>query len=288
MGKQQSTKLALFENKAIRREWNADEQEWYWSVADVCNALSESKSKDESAYWRNLKLRLKREGSQVVSNCYDLKMLASDGKYYNTDAMATQNILRMVQSIPSKKAEPFKMWLASVGNERLNEIDDPELAINRAIATYKKKGYSDEWIRERMRSKEIRDDLVREWSTHGIERPIEIAMLTDEILRTWSGKTTQQYKEHKDLKKENLRDNMSRMELLLTMLGEEATRDLTQQHDPQGFAQNKNIARQGGEVAYVARKQHEKSMGTSVVTKLSFKQYQEKQKLLEKNKKCGA
>jgi len=280
-------KLALFENNAIRREWNADEQEWYWSVADICNALSESASIDENAYWRKLKQRLKEEGSETVTNCHELKMKANDGKMRNADVMLTKDILRIIQSIPSKKAEPFKMWLAMVGNERLNEIADPELAINRAILTYKKKGYSDEWIRERMRSKEIRDELVREWNIHGIEKPVEIAVLTDEILRTWSGKTTQQYKDYKNLKKENLRDNMSRMELLLTMLGEEATRDLTQQHNPQGFAQNKNIAQQGGEVAFVARKQHEKAMGTSVVSKLNFKQAKEQGLLKQENHDGG-
>ena len=280
-------KLVLFENKAIRREWNSDEQEWYWSVVDVCGALTDQlTSKAASTYWAVLKTRLKNDegADELLTNCKQLKLLASDGKKYNTDAVSTKYAFRLIQSIPSKKAEPFKLWMAQVASDRLDEIADPEIAIDRAIVTYKKKGYSDEWIRERMRSKEIRDELVREWNVHGIEKPVEIAVLTDEILRTWSGKTTQEYKNYKDLKKENLRDNMSRMELLLTMLGEEATKDLTQEHNPQGFAQNKNIAQQGGSVAYAARREHEKAMGKSVVTKLNFKQAKE-QGLLGQNKK---
>ena len=267
-------KISIFDNRKVRTHWNAEEQEWYFSVADVCSALSESASLDANAYWRKLKQRLIEEGSEVVTKCHGLKMKAADGKMRETDVMRTEDILRLIQSIPSKKAEPFKVWLAQVGKDRLDEIEDPELAMDRAIATYKKKGYSDEWIQRRMQSKEIRDDLVREWSSHGIDKPVEIAVLTDEILRTWSGKTTREYKEYKNLKKENLRDNMTRMELLLTMLGEEATKDYTKQYNPQGFAQNKNIAGQGGEVAYRARIQYEKGLGKSVVSKLNFKDAQ--------------
>jgi len=284
---EETTKLALFENKAIRREWNAQEQEWYWSVVDVCGAMTDQPTQDRARnYWKVLKNRLNEEGSELVTNCNQLKMVAEDDKMRNTDVLNTKGILRLIQSIPSKKAEPFKMWLATIGNERLNEIADPELAINRAILTYKKKGYSDEWIKERMRSKEIRDELVKEWTNHGIEKPIEIAMLTDEILRTWSGKSTQEYKDYKNLKKENLRDNMSRMELLLTMLGEEATKDLTQEHNPLGFTQNKDIAHQGGSVAYAARKQYEDRLGRPVVSELNFKEAKE-QGLLDQVKKQG-
>ena len=275
-------KISIFDERKVRTHWNNDEEEWYFSVVDVCGALTEQVTQDGARkYWSVLKLRLKEEGSELTTKCSQLKMKATDGKMYLTDVMRTDDVLRLIQSIPSKKAEPFKLWLAQVGKDRLDEIEDPELAINRAIATYKRKGYTDDWIQQRMQSKEVRDELVNEWYSHGVEKDVEIAVLTDEILKTWSGKTAKQYKEYKDLKKENLRDNMSRMELLLTMLGEEATKNLTKKYNPQGFKQNQNIASQGGEVAYKARRQYESSLGESVVTKQNFKELSNKKQLKE-------
>jgi len=273
-----TTKIAIFENKKVRKEWIADEEEWYWSVVDVCAALSQTQSIAPRNYWSDLKRKLKTEGAELHEKIVHLKMKADDGKMRETDTLCTEDVFRLIQSIPSKKAEPFKLWLAAVGNERLNEIADPELAINRAIMTYKKKGYTDEWIQRRLRSKEIHDELVSEWAKHGINQSMEFALLTDEILKTWSGKTTRQYKEFKDLKKENLRDNMSRMELLLTMLGEESAKDMTKKHEPQGFEQNKAVAREGGKVACAARKQYEAGLGSSVITSLNFKQAQQLKK----------
>jgi prophage antirepressor-like protein len=262
-------KLKIFENKKVRTHWDKEKQEWFFSVVDVCGVLSDSAIPRN--YWSDLKRKLKEEGSELHEKIVQLKMLAEDNKMRETDALDTKGIFRLVQSIPSPKAEPFKLWLAQMGSERLDELADPEIAINRAIMTYKKKGYSDKWIERRLASKELHDLLEREWYEHGIDQPLEFAVLTDTILKTWSGKTTKEYKEYKDLKKENLRDNMTQMELLLTMLSEETTKELVKQHNPQGLAQNKNIAEQGGEVAFVARKQYEKSLGRSMVSPLNSK-----------------
>jgi hypothetical protein len=265
-------KLQIFEEKKVRSHWDEDKQEWFWSVVDVCGALTDRDYAEARKYWNDLKRTLKDEGSELVGKTHQLKMTSpKDGKAYETDVLITADIFRLVQSIPSKKAEPFKVWLGQLGSERLDEIADPEKAINRALMTYKKKGYSDEWIERRIQSKNIRDALMANFAEHGIEKSVEFAVLTDTILKTWSGKTTQEYKTFKDLKKENLRDHMSKMELVLAMLGESATDELVNKHNPQGFDQNNQIARQGGTVALSARKEYEKQLGGSVVTPLNAK-----------------
>jgi hypothetical protein len=277
MADEKDNKIQIFENKNVRTHWDKDKQEWLFSVVDVCNILAESESKDPGAYWRKLKQRLANEGSEVVTNCHGLKMQSADGKYYRTDAMNTKGILRLVQSIPSPKAEPFKIWLAQLGSDRLDEMADPEKAIDRGLAMYRRKGYSEEWIRQRIQSKEIHNALESEWAIHGIEQKWEYGALTNTVLKTWSGKDTQEYKDYKNLKKENLRDNMTRMEILLTMLAEETTKDLVRQHNPQGFDQNEIVAKKGGGVAFAARKQYEIETGKSAVTPLNFKQVKQLQ-----------
>jgi hypothetical protein len=218
-------KMQIFEDRKVRSHWDAETQEWFWSVVDVCGVLTEQPTtRNASTYWAVLKTRLKEEGaSELLTKCKQLKMLAEDGKMRETDALKTADMFRLIQSIPSPKAEPFKVWLGQLGSERLDEIADPEKAINRGLAYYKKKGYSDKWIERRLQSKDIRDALEASWDEHGIEKSVEFAVLTDTILKTWSGKNTQEYKDFKDLKKENLRDHMSQMELVLAMLGETAT-----------------------------------------------------------------
>ena len=262
-------KIKVFESKQIRTLWNETEEEWYFSVVDVCNVLSDSSSKDAGAYWRKLKQRLKAEGSEVVTNCHGLKMQSSDGKYYKTDCLDTKGVLRLVQSIPSPKAEPFKMWLAQVGSERLDEIADPEKAILRGADFYRAKGYSEGWINQRLQTIEMRKELTDEWKARGIERDKDYAILTNEMTKAWSGLTVQEYKQVKGLKKENLRDNMTNIELVLNMLAEVTTTTLSRQEKPQNFNESKDVARRGGKVANIAKKEFEETTGVSVVSPLN-------------------
>ena len=259
-------KIKVFENKQVRTLWNADEEEWYFSVVDVCNVLADSASKDPGAYWRKLKQRLKNEGSEVVTNCHGLKMQASDGKMRETDCLDTKGVLRLVQSIPSPKAEPFKMWLAQVGSERLDEIADPEKAILRGADFYRAKGYKEGWINQRLQTIEMRKELTDEWKSRGIEQEKDYAILTNEMTKAWSGLSVKEYKELKGLKKENLRDNMSTTEIVLNMLAEASTKDISQAEAPETFAENQQVARKGGEVAGIARQALEARTGRSVIT----------------------
>lgn len=261
-------KLQLFENKTIRTVWDEETEEWYFSVVDVVAVLTEQETqRGASNYWAKLKQRLKEEGAdQLLTNCQQLKMTATDGKKRLTDVATTEQLLRIIQSIPSPKAEPFKLWLAEVGRERIEETIDPEQAIDRALETYLKKGYSEEWVHQRVLAIRIRNELTDEWKKRGLEKGKEFAILTDEISRAWSGMTTRQYKRLKGLKKENLRDNMSDLELVLTMLAEASTRDISQAEKPEGFAENQAVARRGGNVAGVARKALEAETGKSVIT----------------------
>ncbi len=271
-------KIALFEGQQIRRHWDGEKELWYFSVSDVIGVLTNSV--DPVAYWRKLKERLLKEGgNETVTKCHGLKMLAPDGKLRLTDAADTETMLRLVQSIPSPNAEPFKLWLARVGYERLEETADPELAINRALKTYLKKGYTPEWVNQRLKSIEIRKALTDEWEKRGAKEGIEFAILTDEISKAWAGLTTKQYKNLKGLKKESLRDNMSNLELVLNMLAETATTEISQKEIPDTFQKNKNIAKRGGNVAGVARRKVEKEIGRSVVSKKNYLKVPEHKKL---------
>ena len=256
--------IQLFEDQKIRVAWDAEREEWYFSIVDVVGVLTDSA--DPTAYWRKLKQRLKAEGNETVTNCHALKMRAADGKNRFTDVTDTEQLLRIIQSIPSKKAEPFKAWLAMVGRERIEETIDPEQAIDRALETYLKKGYSEEWVHQRLLAIRIRNELTDEWCKRGVQKGKEYAILTDEITRAWSGMSTRQYKDFKGLKKENLRDNMSNLELVLTMLAEASTTDIAKTEQPQGFDENQQVARRGGNVAGVARKALEAETGKPVVT----------------------
>ena len=254
----------LFDDKQIRTVWNEREEEWYFSVVDVVGALTESTN--PASYWRKLKQRLKEEGNETVTNCHGLKLTAADGKQRLTDVANTEQLLRIIQSIPSKKAEPFKLWLARVGKEHIDETIDPELAIERALETYLKKGYSEDWISQRLLSIRIRNTLTEEWDKRGVEKGLEYAILTDEISKAWSGMTTKQYKTLKNLKKENLRDNMTDLELVLNMLAEASTTQISQKEQPETFEQNKQIAKRGGKIAGDARKKLESETGVPVIT----------------------
>ena len=257
--------IKIFEEKKVRTLWDDETEEWYFSVVDVVGVLTESV--DPAAYWRKLKQRLKEEGNETVTNCHGLKMTAADGKKRLTDVADTEQLLRIIQSIPSPKAEPFKMWLAQVGRERIEETIDPELTIERALETYHRKGYSREWINQRLQAIQVRKELTDEWDARGVQQGIEYAILTDEISRAWSGMTTRQYKRLKGLKKENLRDNMSTLELVLNMLAEATTTQLSKQRQPSTFQENLQTAREGGEVAGSARKDIEaRSGGVPVIT----------------------
>ena len=262
-------KIKVFENKQVRTLWNADEEEWYFSVVDVCNVLADSASKDLGAYWRKLKQRLKNEGSEVVTNCHGLKMQAADGKYYKTDCLDTKGVLRLVQSIPSPKAEPFKMWLAQVGSERLDEIADPEKAILRGADFYRAKGYTEGWINQRLQTIEMRKELTDEWKSRGIEQEKDYAILTNEMTKAWSGLSVKEYKELKGLKKENLRDNMTNIELVLNMLAEVTTTAISKREQPDTFEESKTIAKRGGKVAKNARTDIESQLGQSVISPLN-------------------
>ncbi len=257
-------KIQIFEDKRIRTAWNEETEEWYFSVVDVVGVLTDSK--DPTAYWRKLKQRLKAEGNETVTNCHSLKMTATDGKKRLTDVADTEQLLRIIQSIPSPKAEPFKLWLAQVGRERIEETIDPELAIDRAIETYQKKGYSEEWIHQRILSIRVRNALTDEWDRHGVQKGVEYAILTDEITKAWSGMTTRKYKNLKRLTKENLRDNMSDLEIVLNMLAEATTTELSKAHNPQTFEENREIAKRGGKYAGNARKEIEADTGKPVIT----------------------
>lgn len=259
--------IQLFEDQKIRVAWDAEREEWYFSVVDVVGVLTDSPDYNTGRkYWNKLKQRLKEEGSELVTNCHQLKMRAADGKKRLTDVADTEQLLHIIQSIPSKKAEPFKAWLAMVGRERIEETIDPEQAIDRALETYLKKGYSEEWVHQRLLAIRIRSELTDEWRRRGVQKGKEYAILTDEITRAWSGMNTRQYKNLKGLKKENLRDNMSDLELVLTMLAEASTTDITKAEQPQGFDENQQVARRGGNVAGVARKALEAETGKPVVT----------------------
>lgn len=256
--------LRLFESENIRAHWDAERELWYFSIVDVVAVLTGSA--DPAAYWRKLKQRLKAEGNETVTNCHGLKMTAVDGKSRLTDVADTEQLLRLVQSIPSPKAEPFKQWLARVGYERIEETEDPELAIDRAMETYLKKGYGKEWINQRLKSIEVRKELTDEWEARGVEKGRDFAILTDEITQAWSGLTTRQYKQVKDLKKEGLRDHMTNMELVLNMLAEVTTTEISRRKQPDGFEASRQIAKQGGAIAGNARREIEAKSGKPIVT----------------------
>lgn len=260
-------KIKLFEQKQIRTHWDAENEEWYFSVVDIVEALTESPNARK--YWSVLKTRLKKEGSELATNCSQLKMPAKDGKYYKTDCMTTKQVLRLVQSIPSPKAEPFKMWLAEVGSQRLDEIADPEKAILRGANYYRAKGYTEGWINQRLQSIEMRKELTDEWKARGIEQEKDYAILTNEMTEAWSGLTVKEYKQFKGLKKENLRDNMTNIELVLNMLAEVSTTAISKAREPKTFAENKNVAKEGGKIAHTARKNLEKQIGQSVISPLN-------------------
>ncbi len=258
--------IQLFEDKRIRTAWDEEEQEWYFSVVDVVEVLTDSA--DPNNYWKVLKSRLVKEGNQSVTNCNQLKMKShKDGKNYKTDVANTEQLLRIIQSIPSPKAEPFKMWLAQVGRERIEETIDPELTIDRALATYLKKGYTREWINQRLQAIQVRKELTDEWDDRGIKRGQEYAILTDEITRAWTSMTTRQYKKLKGLKKENLRDNMSTLELVLNMLAEATTTEISRVTEPQTFEESRQVASRGGRIAGNTRKEIEADTGKPVITK---------------------
>lgn len=257
--------VKLYENNYIRSAWVEEKEEWYFSIIDVIAVLTESDNPRK--YWSVLKTRLKKEGRETATICSRLKMRASDGKLRDTDVADIEGIFRIIQSVPSPKAEPFKMWLAQVGRERIDEIADPELSIDRALETYLQKGYSREWINQRLQAIQVRKELTDSWQDHGVNQGREFAILTDEITRAWSGLSTREYKNYKGLKKENLRDNMNTMELVLNMLAEATTATLTNAKNPQGLAENRTIAREGGAVAGNARKEIEQKSGKPVISK---------------------
>ncbi|HOI26514.1 MAG TPA: Bro-N domain-containing protein [Paludibacteraceae bacterium] len=266
-----NNKIKIFESKKVRTSWNADEEEWYFSVVDVVAVLTDSDYDTARKYWKVLKGRLKKEGSELVTNCYQLKMLASDGKMRMTDVFDTKGILRLVQSIPSPKAEPFKLWLAQVGSERLDEIADPEKAILRGADFYRAKGYTEGWINQRLQTIEMRKELTDEWKSRGIEQEKDYAILTNEMTKAWSDMTVKEYKELKNLKKENLRDNMTNLELVLNMLAEVTTTAISKQEKPETFDNSLHVAKRGGNVAKNARADIENQLGHSVISSLNAK-----------------
>lgn len=268
-------KIQLYEDQPIRTAWVEDEEEWYFSIVDVVGVLTEQTDYQKARkYWNKLKQRLSEEGSQLVTNCHRLKMTAQDGKKRLTDVANTEQLLRLIQSIPSKKAEPFKMWLAQVGRERIEETIDPELTIDRALETYARLGYDADWINQRLQTIRARKELTDQWKSHGVEQGKEFAILTDEVTRAWSGMSTRQYKNLKGLKKENLRDNMSTLELALNMLAEATTTELTKASNPMGLKENQKVAQEGGMIAGNARKEIEERTGKPVITSQNAKQLQ--------------
>ncbi|WP_347718985.1 BRO family protein [uncultured Alloprevotella sp.] len=258
------SKIQLFENRQIRSHWDAEQEKWFFSIVDVVAILTDSPNPRK--YWSVLKTRLKKEGSELATNCSQLKMQSVDGKYYKTDVADTEQLLRLIQSVPSPKAEPFKLWLAKVGSLRLDQIQDPELSIQQALQDYRSLGYSEDWINQRLKSIEIRKELTDEWQRTGITDNKEFAILTNILTKTWSGKSVKEYKEYKSLRKQNLRDNMTSTELILNMLAEASTKDISQANNPTTFTQSKTIAKQGGNVAKVARMELEKQTGKSVIS----------------------
>ncbi len=262
-----SDKIQVFDNQPIRTAWDEEKEEWYFSIVDVVGVLTEQPDVRHAAkYWSVMKTRMKKEGSQLPTNCSQLKMLSADGKRYNTDVATTEQLLRIIQSVPSKKAEPFKLWLAQVGRERIEETIDPEQAIDRALETYLKKGYVPDWVHQRLLSIRVRNELTDEWKDRGVRPGMEFAILTDEITKAWSGMTTRQYKKLKGLKKENLRDNMTTTEIILNMLAETSTKDLSAQEKPEGMSENVKVARRGGKIAEIARSALESELGKSVIS----------------------
>ena len=268
--------LKLFEERKVRTVWDDEKEKWYFSIADVVSVLTDSV--DATAYWRKLKQRLKEEGNETVTNCHGLKMKATDGKMRLTDVADTEQLLRIIQSIPSPKAEPFKQWMAHVASERLDQMQDPELSIEQAMMDYKRLGYSDNWINQRLKSIEIRKDLTDQWKLHNVEEGVQYATLTDIIYQQWTGKSAKEYKQFKGLKKENLRDNMTNEELVLNMLAELSTTSITKAKNPQTLGENMQCAADGGDVARVACEQLEQKTGREVVTPLSAKRFFEGQK----------
>ena len=268
--------LKLFEERIVRTVWDDEKEKWYFSIVDVVSVLTDSV--DATAYWRKLKQRLKEEGNETVTNCHGLKMKAADGKMRLTDVADTEQLLRIIQSIPSPKAEPFKQWMAHVASERLDQMQDPELSIEQAMMDYKRLGYSDNWINQRLKSIEIRKDLTDQWKLHNVEEGVQYATLTDIIYQQWAGKSAKEYKQFKGLKKENLRDNMTNEELVLNMLAELSTTSITKAKNPQTLGENMQCAADGGDVARVAREQLEQKTGREVVTPLSAKRFFEGQK----------
>ena len=263
----QNDKIQLFEDKRIRTAWDEEKEEWYFSIVDVVAVLTDQPDQRHAAkYWSVLKTRLKKEGSELTTNCSQLKMRSADGKRYNTDVADTEQLLRIIQSIPSPKAEPFKLWLAQVGRERIEETIDPELTIDRALETYLKKGYTREWINQRLQAIQVRKELTDEWDDRGVQKGVEYAILTDEISRAWSGMSTRQYKNLKGLKKENLRDNMTTLELVLNMLAEATTTQFSKDRKPSTFQENLEVAKAGGQVAGRTRKDIESQSNTPVIS----------------------
>lgn len=264
----QKHKIQLFEEKKVRTVWDDEQEEWYFSVVDVCAVLTDQPDYDTARkYWNKVKERLVKEGSQLVTDCHQLKMVSpKDGKRYKTDVASTEQLFRLIQSIPSKKAEPFKLWMAQVAKQRLDQMADPELSIQQAIDDWRRKGYSESWINNRVKSIEVRKALTDEWDRAGVQQGQQYASLTDIITKEWSGKTTRQYKQFKGLKKESLRDNMTNTELILNMLAESATTDLSKEQNPQGYSQSAKIAKKGASVAKVARNKLESQLGHSVIS----------------------
>jgi hypothetical protein len=281
MSKQEAVKI--FDDQTVRTLWDAEHEKWYVSIIDVVRVLTDSV--DATAYWRKLKQRLKAEGNETVTNCHGLKMQAPDGKMRLTDVADTEQLFRLIQSIPSPKAEPFKIWLAQVAAERLDEMQDPELTIDRALDDYVRLGYSENWINQRLKSIEIRKELTDEWKKRGLKEGVQFATLTDIITKAWSGKTTKEYKILKGLKKENLRDNMTNTELILTMLAEASTKDISNAIEPKNFKESQVAAQQGGNVAKVALKELESKTGKKVVTPMNAQNLLETKSVKKKNKK---
>jgi hypothetical protein len=264
--------IRLFNHKKIRVEWDSDKEAWFFSIVDVVAVLTDNDFQGARNYWKVLKHRLIEEGNQTVTNCNQLKMPAEDGKLRLTDVADTEQLLRLIQSIPSKKAEPFKMWLAKVGRERIDETEDPELSVDRAMRTFLQKGYSEEWINQRLKTIEVRKQLTDEWNRVGIKKQEDFAILTNEITKTWAGKTVKEYKQFKGLKKENLRDNMTNIELILNMLAEATTKEISEKENPETLEKSSEIAREGGRTAKVAKDRIEKRLGEKVVTSRNAKE----------------
>ncbi len=275
--------IKLFENKKVRVEWDATREQWFFSIVDIVAVLTEQEDFQVARkYWNKLSQRLREEGSEVVTNCHRLKLIAEDGKLRETDVATTEAILRIVQSIPSPKAEPFKVWLARVGNDRIDETHDPELAFERAMKTYLRKGYSKEWINQRLKTIEIRKELTDEWDRSGAEKETDYAILTNEITKAWAGKTVREYKQFKNLKKESLRDNMTNLELVLNMLAEVSTTAISKKENPKTLQESKIIANEGGTIAGNARKNIEQKIGKSILTPENYLATPERKKRIEK------